>query len=528
LVGITQKLSYIKEIGMTGIWLSPIFKSPMLDFGYDISNYTEVHHEYGTTADLEALVKRAHQLGIKVILDFVPNHTSDQSIWFKKSEEKDEYYKDFYVWHPGKVDDEGNRIPPSNWNSLFRFSAWQWSEKRQEYYLHQCIIQQPDLNYRNPNVVKEMKNVLTFWLDLGIDGFRIDAIPHLFETVNDDGSYPDEPVSGLCDDVEGTCYHNHVYTKDLGETYDMVYQWRELVDAYKKNHGGDTRILMTEAYTTLEKKLEYYGDAFGRRGAQVPFNFELIDNIKGTSTPSDYKEYIDLWLDTMPIETDYVPNWVVGNHDQHRVVNRFGMDRGDTINILVQTLPGIAITYNGEELVMSDQWISWENTVDPLACNQGKDNYETLSRDPARTPFQWSDERSAGFSSSNKTWLPVADSYKTINVKKERATTNSHLNIFKRLTLLRRTRKALQDGSFESIADDNLLIYKREAPMQQMFVVLNLGNAAQNVTLSDYFGTIKRSVSATIASGNSGIRQGRVFRVDAPVTIPKDAGVVFE
>lgn len=178
-----------------------------------------------------------HPPGIKLILDFVPNHTSNQSIWFQKSEQGDEYYKDFYVWHPGKYNNEtGERSPPSNWNSLFRYSAWEWSEIRQEYYLHQCIIQQPDLNYRNPNVVKEMKNVLLFWLGKGVDGFRIDAIPYIFETVNSDGSYPDEPASGLTNDTTDIDYTTRIYTKDLQETYDLVYDWRDLMDQYKNEH----------------------------------------------------------------------------------------------------------------------------------------------------------------------------------------------------------------------------------------------------------------------------------------------------
>lgn len=494
---------------MTGVWLSPIYKSPMADFGYDISNYTAINFEYGTLEDFENLSRRCKQYGVKLILDFVPNHTSNESIWFKKSELKDEYYKNFYVWHPGYFNETtGKQDPPSNWVSLFRYSAWQWSDIRKEFYLHQCIIQQPDLNYRDPNVVKEMKDVLTFWLNKGVDGFRVDAIPYLFETQNDDGSFPDEPVSGLCSDPTQTCYLNHVHTKDLSETYDMLYQWRELLEEYQQQHGGDTRILMTEAYTTLEGMIEYYGDSFGRRGSQIPFNFVMINDIKENSTPQDYKNAIDAWIDNMPKETDYVPNWVVGNHDNHRVVNRFGLYRGDAINMMVQTLPGIAVTYNGEELVMTDQFISWEDTVDPQACLQDPDTFNALSRDPARTPFQWDATRNAGFSTANKTWLPVASNYKTVNVQRERATINSHLNVFKRLTQMRRTRKTLQDGSFVSIADDNLLIYKREVMNAQLFVVLNFGSADQQFKISDYFGTYKNLVSATVVSDNSGIRQG--------------------
>lgn len=494
---------------MTGVWLSPIFQSPMADFGYDISNYTAIHDEYGTIEDFEYLVQRCKQLGVKLILDFVPNHTSDESYWFKMSEANDPYYKDFYVWHPGKINcTSGKREPPSNWNSLFRYSAWQWSDIRQEYYLHQCIIKQPDLNYRSANVVKEMKDVLTFWLDKGVDGFRIDAIPYIFETVLDDGSYPDEPVSGLCSDPTATCYYNHIYTKDLPETFELVYSWRDHLDQYKADHGGDTRIIMTEGYTSLENKLLFYGNAFGKRGAQVPFNFEMLERITSSSTPQDYKDAIDAWLDNMPKDEDYVPNWVVGNHDNHRVVNRWGLNRGDAYNIMVQTLPGIAVTYNGEEIVMTDQWISWEDTVDPQACLQDPDTYDALSRDPARTPFQWDSSANAGFTTGNTTWLPVASGYEKVNVKTERATANSHLNVFKRLTAMRRHRKVLQEGSLESIADNNLLIYKREYLIKQLFVVLNLGTEDQNVTLSDYFDCNQKRVIATVVSDNSGIRQG--------------------
>lgn len=494
---------------MTGVWLSPIFQSPMADFGYDISNYTAVHYEYGTMEDFENLAKRCKQLGVKLILDFVPNHTSDESHWFKMSELSDPYYKDFYVWHPGKINlTTGEREPPSNWNSLFRYSAWQWSDIRKEYYLHQCIIKQPDLNYRNENVVKEMRDVLTFWLDKGVNGFRIDAIPYIFETVLDDGSYPDEPVSGLCDDPTATCYYNHIYTKDLPETYDLVYSWRDLMDQYKKQHGGSTRILMTEAYTSLENELLFYGNAFGRRGAEVPFNFEMITKITNTSTPQDYKDAIDGWLDNMPKDEDYVPNWVIGNHDNHRVVNRWGLHRADALNILVQTLPGIAVTYYGEEIAMTDQWISWADTVDPQACLQDPITYDALSRDPARTPFQWDSSRNAGFSTANKTWLPVAAGYEKVNVKAERSTMNSHLNVFKRLTSMRKARKVLQDGTLETIADRNLLIYKREIPGKQMFVVLNFGTADQEFILNDYFGVLKKNVAAVVVSDNSDIRRG--------------------
>lgn len=392
--------------------------------------------------------------------------------------------------------------------SLFRYSAWEWSEIRKEYYLHQCIIQQPDLNYRNPKVVKEMQNVLKFWLDKGVDGFRIDAIPYIFETIFDDGTIPDEPVSGLCDDPTQTCYLDHIYTKDLQETYDLVYSWRKLMDEYKQEHGGDTRILMTEAYTSNENMIRFYGNSLGERGAEIPFNFIMINDLKSNSTTQDYKDAIDQWVHNMPKEEDYVPNWVLGNHDNHRVINRLGLNRADSINMMLQTLPGIAITYYGEELGMADQWISWNDTKDPQACLQSPETYDALNRDVARTPMQWDDSRDAGFSTSNKTWFPVADNYTTVNVKSERWNASSHLNVFKRLILLRNFRSTLQDGSFESIADRNLLVFKREVPGAQLFVILNFGTADQDIRITDYFGTLKILYTAVVVSGNSRIPQG--------------------
>lgn len=354
-----------------------------------------------------------------------------------------------------------------------------------------------------------MKNVLLFWLNRGIDGFRIDAIPYIFETQYEDGTFPDEPKSGLCDDVVGTCYLDHIHTKDLEETYNLVYDWRDLLENYTKQHGGDVKILMTEAYTSLEKKLEFYGNSFGRLGSHIPFNFEMIDNINANSTPADYKTQIDTWLNNMPKGDAYVANWVVGNHDQHRVVNRFGIKRTDAINMLVQMLPGVAITYYGDEIGMTDEWISFNDTVDQLALNMGPDNYWAVDRDPARTPFQWDNSEMAGFSTSRKTWLPVNENYKEgINVKDERWKLGSHLNVFKKLVRMRKNRKVLQDGSTVTIADNNLLIIKRETSTQQLFTVLNFGTQDQTFSINDYFVPLKKLFTASVVSDNAGMRQG--------------------
>lgn len=229
---IISKLEHLKDAGVTAAWLSPIYSSPQVDQGYDISNFTDIHYEYGTLDDFDQLVAKAKTLGIRVVLDFVPNHSSDQHVWFQKSENREPGYEDYYVWRDGTP--QGG--PPNNWISVFKYAAWEFSEVRQQYYLHQFAKEMPDLNYRDPGLVQEMKDVLKFWLDRGVDGFRIDAIPHMFEDVN----MPDEPLSGDPNAQEWEYgYLNHIYTKDQDETFDMVYQFREFVDAYAESTGRD-------------------------------------------------------------------------------------------------------------------------------------------------------------------------------------------------------------------------------------------------------------------------------------------------
>lgn len=253
LAGIAAKVPYLHEIGIDGVWLSPIMKSPQYDYGYDISDYRDIHEQYGTLEDFDALVQACEANDVKLILDLVPNHSSHLHEWFEKSENREPGYENYYLWHPGSFDPiKGERVPPNNWVSVFRFPGWKWSEKRKQFYYHAFLAEQPDLNYRNPRVVQEMKDVMSFWLHRGVQGFRIDAVPFLFEANKDfDGQYPDEPVVGdSCPNPDDYCYTQHVYTNDREETFDMAYQWRALADQVSKE-DGKVRILMTEAYTSL-------------------------------------------------------------------------------------------------------------------------------------------------------------------------------------------------------------------------------------------------------------------------------------
>ncbi|XP_033252310.1 maltase A3-like [Drosophila miranda] len=503
---VTEKLEYLKEIGVTATWLSPFLKSPMADFDYDISDFKDVDPLFGDMEDFENMVARAKELNVKIILDFVPNHSSDECDWFIRSAAGEEKYKDYYIWHPGFVDDNGQRIPPTNWVSVFRGSAWEWHEGRQEYYLHQFHKKQ---FFRNPVVREEMNNVLRFWLEKGVDGFRVDAIYHAFEIEADEnGNYPDEPRNDWTDDPDEYGYTHKIYTVDQPETPHLVFEWREILEQFQADNGGDERILMVITWSPIEIVMDYYGKSTAD-GAQTPFNFQLISNLHYDSDAYHYEYLINNWLNLMPAGKS--ANWVVsaiarlqphshgiqsvthsdqiGNHVKNRVGSRFGANRVDLFNILLLTLPGCSITYNGEEIGMLDGYVSWEDTVDPQACNGYEENYMAMSRDPARTPMHWSDDKMAGFTTGSTTWLPVGQDYAERNVKTEREVSLSHLNIFKRLQQLRKE-PTIEEGSAEIKAVSNyVLAVKRYLSGNYVYISLfNIFNSIENVDLTQVFG----------------------------------------
>lgn len=503
--GITAKLSYLKDIGMRGFWLSPMYKSPMADFGYDISDFRDIQPEYGTMEDFKRQVAEAKRLGLKLILDFVPNHSSDEHEWFKKSVNGELGYEDYYVWRDGKPnpDDPTKPLPPNNWLSGFRGSAWEWNEKRQQFYYHLFTAQQPDLNFRNPKVVQEMKDVLLFWLDLGVDGFRVDSVGCMFEVPADEnGTFPDEPLSGTTDDKDDFAYLEHIYTIDRLENVNMVYQWRELLDDYQKKHGGDKLIMMTESWSSLDIIKPYFRNIEGREGAQMPFNFRMITELNATSSAYDFKNVIDSWMAI--VDDDHTANWVLGNHDRSRVATRMGTNRVDGMAMIQLTLPGISVTYQGDEIGMTDVEISWEETVDPAGCNEGRENYALKSRDPVRTPFQWDDSNLAGFTDGASTWLPVGPNYKSINVKVETNDTKSHLSVFKALMSLRESDTFLY-GDWQTVAlNDQVLAIVRDLKMSDAYVTLvNLGNSVHTLDVSSLIKHAPKTLFYAVVSGSS-------------------------
>lgn len=450
LQGITKRLPYLKEIGITATWLSPIFSSPMSDFGYDISNFTEVDPIFGTLADFDAMMVQAKSLGLKIILDFVPNHSSDECEWFQKSVNRQDGYDDFYVWDDGKLNAEtGEHEPPSNWISVFGGPMWTWHETRQQYFLHQFQVKQPDLNFSNPMVREHMLDVLGFWLDRGVDGFRIDAVPHIYELRYANGSYPDEPVSGWGSNPDAYDYHDHIYTKDQPDTVVLMYEWRDFLIEYQAKNGGDTRVLLAEAYSPVETLSAYFGNGT-RQGTQLPMNFQLM-YLSGYSTARDVVNSIDYWMDTMWAQHQ-TANWVVGNHDTQRVSNRMGAHKVDLLNVIVNALPGASVTYYGEEIGMSNV----ETECTEISCDD---------RDGERTPMQWAPLKNGDFSTNDTTWLPLSPDYERYNVRTERGVARSSLQIFKGLQKLKSTSAFLafkEDGgfSYEAINEQVLQIIR--------------------------------------------------------------------
>jgi alpha-glucosidase len=457
LPGIISKLDYLHWLGIDAIWLSPIFPSPMADFGYDVSDYSDIHPLFGTLADFDHLVAEAHRRSLKVLLDYVPNHTSDQHPWFVASRSARHHPKrDWYLWHDAAPDGG----PPNNWRSVFGGSAWEWDATTGQYYYHAYLTQQPDLNWRHPEVQAAMLDVLRFWLERGVDGFRVDALRQLMK----DEQLRDNPPNPAYHPDQGP-YHAllPVYTTDRPEVHDMIALMRRLVDSY------DARLLIGELYLPIERLVTYYG--VGGSGVHLPFNFHLI-------LVSWQARQIEALIRTYEaaLPPGGWPNWVLGNHDQHRLATRLGSAQARVAAMLLLTLRGTPTLYYGDELGLHDVVIPAELVHDPWEKNVPGLG---LGRDPERTPMPWESTPNAGFTSGTP-WLPVSPDYPTINVAAQRDDPTSMLTLYRRLIALRRATPALSIGSYLGLeAPGNVLAYIRTHAGQRCLMVLNLGSQPQ-------------------------------------------------
>lgn len=495
LQGIIQKLDYLKWLGIEAIWISPIYPSPMADFGYDISDYTGIHPMFGNMDDFDLLLEEVHKREMRLILDLVPNHTSDEHPWFRESKSsKDNPKRDWYLWQD-PAEDGG---PPNNWISEFGGPAWEFDENTGQYYLHTFLKEQPDLNWYNPEVQDAIWDVMRFWLNKGVDGFRVDVLWYIIK----DNLFRDNPPNP--DWHEGMPEHDKLipsFSSDQPYVHDVVKEMRKVTDEFPEV------VVIGEIYLPLGKLVAYYGQG---SGVHLPFNFNLIkiewEASKIFELISDYEgAVLDLgW-----------PNWVLGNHDNSRIKTKIGKEQAKNAAILLLTLRGTPTMYYGDEIGMEDVDIPKEKIHDP---REKREPGIGVGRDPERTPMQWDSSRYAGFSETEP-WLPVGQNLEEINVEKQKEDKGSLLSLYRRLIKLRQNEEALLKGDYFPIGTKGqLLCYSRKAKNSEFMIALNLGEEEISFQPS-------RSFEGTVEIGTDHSREG--LKMKDQLTLKGNEGLVI-
>jgi alpha-glucosidase len=485
LKGISARLDYLKGLGVDAVWISPIYPSPMEDFGYDVSDYTGVDPLFGTMEDFDALLAAAHAKGLRVILDFVPNHTSDQHPWFVESRSSRASPKrDWYLWHEAAaVGDDwkpGKERLPNNWMSNFGGPAWTWDEGTQQFYLHSFLKQQPDLNWRNPEVRAAMYAVMRFWLVKGVDGFRMDVLWLLVKDIYFQNNPANPEYFDGDHDVKRVL---PVFNADRPETLEIVGEMRAVMAEYgptiEEKGVGSSRVLIGEIYLPLDRLVRYYGAGPQLSGADLPFNFQLIET---RWAPDSIAAVITKYEGLLPAGA--WPNYVLGNHDQPRLATRIGKQQARAAAMLLLTLRGTPTMYYGDELGMVDVAILPDQVRDPAEKSEpGKGR----GRDPERSPMIWVKAANAGFTTPETTpWLPLVAGWETENAAEQAADSKSMLMLYRRLLWLRRQHDTLHAGGIaEVVAEGPVLRYRRvgleNGESSDFQVVLNLGSEVATV-----------------------------------------------
>ncbi|MFL5258526.1 MAG: alpha-amylase family glycosyl hydrolase [Hyphomicrobiales bacterium] len=456
LPGIASRLGYLVELGIHAIWISPIFASPMADFGYDVSDFRAIDPIFGTLADFDRLLEAAHARGLKVILDFVPNHTSDRHPWFIESRSsRSSPKRDWYVWR----DPKPNGSPPNNWVSEFAGPAWTFDASTGQYYYHAFLKEQPDLNWRNAEVRAAMLDILRFWFERGVDGFRVDAIHQLIEDValRDNPPNPDwrpgmSPARRLL----------RTHTIDQPEVHDAIAAMRSVADRY----GA---VMIGEAYLPIDRLMAYYGADL--TGFHLPFNFHLIST---PWQPIAVGLLIRAYEAALP--KGAWPNWVLGNHDRPRVASRIGPAQARVAAMLLLTLRGTPTIYQGEELGLENVSIPPEAIHDPWERNAPGLG---LGRDPVRTPMAWSAGLGAGFT-AGVPWLPLSPNYAKFSIETQARDPASMLSLYRALLSLRGAEEALSMGDYTEVAStDALLMYERRCGNRRLLIALNMTSRSE-------------------------------------------------
>ncbi len=474
LKGITQRLGYIASLGVDAIWISPFFKSPMKDFGYDVSDYRDVDPMFGTMADFKELLDRAHGLELKVMIDLVLSHTSDQHPWFSESRSNRENEKsDWYVWADPKPDG----TPPNNWLSIFGGSAWQWDSRRLQYYLHNFLTSQPDLNFHCPAVQDALLDVARFWLDLGVDGFRLDTINFYFhdKQLRDNPGLPmDQRNASIAPMVNPYNHQDHLFSKSQPENIAFLERLRALTDEYE---GRACLGEVGDAQRGLEIMGEY---TTGDKRMHMCYAFEFLEKRALTATYA--KQVFDQLEDKAG---DAWPCWAFSNHDVQRHATRWGLSDEAVRQhaVLMMCLRGSACLYQGEELGLPEADVAFEDLQDPYGIEFWP---EFKGRDGCRTPMVWTaqDEQS-GFS-AGRPWLPVSPLQAERAVDRLEQDPNSMLRHYRRAIALRHAHSALMSGEQMQMTQIGpVLTFLRDAPTEQVFCAFNLGSYPAEVTLPD-------------------------------------------
>jgi alpha-glucosidase len=451
LAGITARLEYLTTLNVDAVWISPVYPSPMADFGYDVADYCAIAPVFGTLGDFDRLVARAHELGLKVLLDFVPNHSSDKHPWFTESRSsRDNPKRDWYLWRDPAPDGG----PPNNWLSRMGGPAWEWDALTGQYYYHAFLREQPDLNWRNADVRTAMDCVLRFWLDRGVDGFRVDVLWLLIK----DALFRDNPPNPGFKAGEPDHHRQlQTYTEDQPEVHDIVRSMRATLDEYGE------RVLIGEIYLPVPQLVSYYGP--NGDGANMPFNFQLIS---APWNAAEIARIVSEYDHALPSHA--WPNWVLGNHDNPRVASRIGARQARVAAMLLLTLRGTPTLYYGDEIGMTDGAIPSDRVQDPAELRQPGIGQ---GRDPERTPMQWDGSPNAGFS-SGVPWLPISGG-NFVNVVDQDGEASSMLMFYRRLLALRRSEPALVEGAIERVvAGANVLTYERRLGGDRFFIALNM------------------------------------------------------
>lgn len=463
--GITSKMDYLHDLGVDAIWITPCYPSPQVDFGYDVSNYEDIDPMYGTLADFDHMVAEGKKHRVRIIMDFVPNHTSDQHPWFLDSKSsRTATHRDWYMWRDGK----GPGQPPNNWISLFGGSAWKFDSTTNQYYYHFFYAAQPDLNWRNPSVEKAMLDTTRWWYQRGVAGFRLDAVDTLFE----DPELRDNPVLPGAN-KQGDSNMENKYNTNFPEVHDELRKLRKVADE-------SNAVLIGETWTSNIAQLDkYYGN--GGNELQMPMDFMFTTVTK--LSPPEFRRQI--------AAVDGARGWpvfVINNHDIVRSYNRYGDGKNnDAIAKLMGafylTLRGTPIMYYGEEIGMENNDPKRKEDVrDPI----GKTGWPAeKGRDGERTPMQWNTAANAGFS-QKAPWLPVPPSYQTHNVASEAKDPNSVLSLYKKVLALRHTDLALVEGAYTVLNEEdvNVMSYLRSYKGKAVLVALNMSGTPRKASFN--------------------------------------------